>query len=148
MVVVGLVDHCLVERCALKGWPHPLGNGVAELHLVWVYLNGGWIFCRRTTGVALGGTVVVAAEHHDVCPVNVASVYRKQTFAHRLILGETLCAILGNEVDFINVLDVDAHLLPLFVKHMTTEVGARSLLGSTPYKNVHPTLLGGIYVPP
>ena len=52
-----------------------------------------------------------------------------------------MSAILGNEVDFVNVSYADAHLLPFFVKHMTTEVGTRSLLGSTPYENVHPTLL-------
>jgi hypothetical protein len=48
-----------------------------------------------------------------------------------------LCAFLGDEVDFVNVTDFDAHLLPLFVKHMPTEVGAGTLFSSPPDKYVH-----------
>jgi len=137
VIVVRLVDHRLVVALRFKGGPHPFGDAVAELHLVGMDKDCVLVLRRCATGVALGGAVVVAAEHHDVRPIDVAGVYREQTLCHRLRLCKTLCAVLGDEVDLVNVTDFNAHLLPLFIEHMPTEVGAGTLFGSSPDKYVH-----------
>ncbi len=52
-----------------------LGDAVAHLHLVRMDEDLVLVLRCLTTGVALGGAVVVAAEHYDVRPINVAGVY-------------------------------------------------------------------------